>query len=506
MIDELNNKYAEFKGVIDILPVNTKYNRKRKIDYITEEEEQSKKNLELIKKEIEKRLFPLKQLQVNEQISLIESELEKCNIANEWNEYNTPYEKMHLDYYLYQLHRYYKDDLTGVNECIKRIVESFKKVEINLTKDDFDFSNDAKEYMEKILNNSSEDELKEYFEKIYWKNSDIIKIIEINLKSIYLKYEKKIIKYYTDRHQEFLKKHKDDELFQMRVKLNKDLNTLKDTDPYLVFQKFINHEYSTKELSDTEIEKKKSTYFNQDNYSMDNLVKLLSSLDEYNMLLKYNYLLTDMRTRLEKKEEFKNVLTNTLKDITKEEAKLKKMVVKQNAKPILFFKKKNDEKWLFDYNSTLDEISKKYDTLDDIRFNELVFTKLSKDSTVFDVLKFIASNYLYFVERTKELEDGSDINIINDKFNVLKEELFSKDGYMLINNLALLDEKQIKQIIADKYNLDNITLSMELLQVDNLERTIGDIKTLINYENLKISGINTNDVDLYIEYSKLVKE
>lgn len=69
-----------------------------------------------------------------------------------------------------------------------------------------------------------------------------------------------------------------------------------------------------------------------------------------------------------------------------------------------------------------------------------------------------------------------------------------------------IDEKQIKQIIADKYNLDNITLSMELLQVDNLERTIGDIKTLINYENLKISGINTNDVDLYIKYSKLVKE
>ena len=37
MIEELNSKYDEFKGVIDILPVNTKYNRKRKVDYIDEE-------------------------------------------------------------------------------------------------------------------------------------------------------------------------------------------------------------------------------------------------------------------------------------------------------------------------------------------------------------------------------------------------------------------------------------------------------------------------------------
>ena len=43
---------------------------------------------------------------------------------------------------------------------------------------------------------------------------DIIKIIELNFKSIYLKYEKKIVKYYVARHEEFLKSHTDEEIHE----------------------------------------------------------------------------------------------------------------------------------------------------------------------------------------------------------------------------------------------------------------------------------------------------
>ena len=52
MIEELNSKYDEFKGVIDILPVNTKYNRKRKIDYIDGETENDNKRISAVTKEI----------------------------------------------------------------------------------------------------------------------------------------------------------------------------------------------------------------------------------------------------------------------------------------------------------------------------------------------------------------------------------------------------------------------------------------------------------------------
>ena len=194
MIEELEAKYEEYRGVIEVLPVNTKYNRKRKLEYLDERIDEDQKLIEKINKEIDTRLEELNGLVVNDKIQKLTEELEKCNIVNEWNPYNTAYEKMHLDYYLYQLHRYYKEDLDGLNECIKRILESFKKVEIELTSAEFNFNADVKEYIEMILSNHKPEEIKECFERVYWKNSDIVKILELNFESIYLKYEKKINK------------------------------------------------------------------------------------------------------------------------------------------------------------------------------------------------------------------------------------------------------------------------------------------------------------------------
>ena len=143
---------------------------------------------------------------------------------------------------------------------------------------------------------------------------------------------------------------------------------------------------------------------------------------------------------------------------------------------------------------------------DDIRFNELVFDKLSKDASVYEVLRFIVSNYLYFVAQTKVLDETLDINAINDRFDALKDEVYNKDNYVLINNLALLDERQIKQIIVDKYNLENINLSIEILEPDSLEKTLKDINSLIDYEYYKISGIKADDVNLYVEYKNVTGE
>ena len=281
MIDELNNKYTEFKNVIDILPVNTKYNRKRKIDYIIDEQKNDNDRLSIIKKEIESRINKFNNITVNSEIKKLEEQLEKCNIVNEWNIYNTAYEKMHLDYYLYQLHRYYKDNLSGVNACIKKIVEVFQKVGIILTKDDFDFNNYASEYMCKILNGSNDEELKNCFEELYWKNSDIIRTIEINLKSIYYRNEKKINKYYDDRHTEYLKNHNDLELYDLRTKISNDIIKLKGIDTCLNFEKFKNGEYSVSDFKQTDIEKKKEEYFNNDSYSLDNLQELYNVISIY---------------------------------------------------------------------------------------------------------------------------------------------------------------------------------------------------------------------------------
>ena len=81
--------------------------------------------------------------------------------------------------------------------------------------------------------------------------------------------------------------------------------------------------------------------------------------------------------------------------------------------------------------------------------------------------------------------------------------VFTRDNYVLLKNLPLLDEKQIKQIIADKYSLENINISMDALTEDNIEKTMKDIKMLIDYEYFMASKLSLSDIDLYIEYNKM---
>ena len=85
-----------------------------------------------------------------------------------------------------------------------------------------------------IQNNTDEEQLKDTFEPLYWKLPELIKAIEINFKSIYLKYEKKIDKYFETKHKEYLSKHTDKELIDKKQQLIKTINTTREKDPYYI--------------------------------------------------------------------------------------------------------------------------------------------------------------------------------------------------------------------------------------------------------------------------------
>ena len=122
-----------------------------------------------------------------------------------------------------------------------------------------------------------------------------------------------------------------------------------------------------------------------------------------------------------------------------------------------------------------------------------------------EILKLISSNYLYFVSKTVELDETKNIDDVTVEFEKLKKYV-NTGSFKIINNVALLDEKQMKQLIIDKYNLGNITLTIDQLVIDSFERTMADIENLINYENIIASGINIDDVSLYLEYDKIINK
>ncbi len=500
MKDALIEKYEEFKNVLDVMPTNNKENKKKKSEFIAEEEEFNNAFLDLVNKEIERRKNNISSVAENEVIKEKETELND-KILNIINENNTSYEKLELDYYLSKMINY-KDDLPKVNECIRKLIDNFESVGVVITSSMFDYNNYVKTYIDTLITTNDDNDLKTKFEEIYWKYPEIIKTIEINFKNIYLNNKKVIDKYYSDKYEEYKKNNNLEEIHNNIISLYEELELIKSSDPYLIYNKFMNKEYSLNDYSEITIDKKKNNYFGE-NFSYDNLVKLSNSLKEYNLIIKYDYLLKDMRTRIENKDSYKGILDTALKDIDKLSSKLINLNKNPSKKSILPFKKKSSsEDDLFEYKEVLKELITKYDELDNIRFNDLIYKQVQKDSTILNVFKLISGNFLYFYNRVKENKEELSFDEIDNLFRELNKNILC-NKYELLDNIALLDEKQMKELIVDRYRLDNINITVTDLEVDNIENTINEIDKILTYENIARSSIKINDISFMLECEKM---
>ena len=484
------------------MPTNNKENKQKKYEFIKEEEIFNEKFLKLVTEEIELRKSKIDNLVVNEAIQEKENELNGL-LTLTWNEYNTSYEKLELDYYLNKLSNN-KDNLTKVNECIRKIIENFNHVGIEITSSMFNYNKYVKDYIDTVISTTDEELLKTKFEELYWKYPELIKTLEINFKGIYLKNQKLIDKFYADKYAAFLATNNVKEIKTNIINLTEEIKILKTSDPALLFSRFRNKELALTTFGSVAIDKKKNNYFG-DNFSYDNLVKLYKSLKEYNLIIKYDYILKDMKTRLENKDTYKGKLDTCLKELQKLEAKLISLSGLEDKKSILpFLKKKteSDDKVLFEYKNSLNELINKYNEYDDLRFNDLVCNKLQKDSSIFTIFSLVSGNYLYFINRVLENIDGINIFDADRMFKELNEEIVS-NNFILLNNTALLDEKQMKELIVDRYRLDNINITTAALEKENIEVTMDDVRTMLIYENIVRSGIKFEDIEFVLECDKM---
>ena len=325
MKEEIQSKIDDIKGIIAVLPTNNKENREKKSKFIEEEEAKALMLLNEVENEINTRNDKMDALKENNDLKELEEELKKCSILNEWTTYNTSFEKMHLDYYLYQLHRYYRNDLVNTNDCIRKILEAFKNVGINLTLEDFSLHPYVTEYITAIQNNSSEEELSAKFESLYWKLPELLKAIEVNFKYIYLKHEKEIDKYFEARHKEFLENHTDNELKERKKELIKFLKERKEKDKFIVFNKFKNKEFNLVDFKEEDLKKKRSQYFPNMEYTFDFLLEFYQVLYDYSLILKYGYIFSDIKELLSKIDTLKNNKDSALKQVLSTEKELKKV-------------------------------------------------------------------------------------------------------------------------------------------------------------------------------------
>lgn len=235
------------------------------------------------------------------------------------------------------------------------------------------------------------------------------------------------------------------------------------------------------------------------------LLKLSYTLYEYKKYLKFKYIIDDIKSIYKEKNNNKSLIKNTFKNIEKKE----KIISKANSKIRfkMFFGKteKSFEKLYSAINNSLVELKDLYKEYDINNFKEKIANVLNDNSSILDALHLVYSyriNLLKIVESKYETITNEDIV---KEFDEL-DEFINYPNITIINNLSIVDEKDVPLIIVDKYKLMDINITKEMLEDGNLDNLISSVdKLLINYY-IKDSSISVDDISFICEAKKIIEK
>lgn len=532
LVENVEKQITTDKDVISVLPRNGIKAIKTLLETIKEMIDKYESANEIILKEIEKRYDELTAVDENEEIPQIEDKIIKYDIAVKNTDNRSSFEKLGLDKTLYNVNGYYKSNLERLNKELIDCVKQFESIGINLTINDFCISEYTKEYMEVLLQeanngNINSEKVKDAFEKVYWKCSEVVSHLYANIMYIYDKYESEIDKFYANKSEEVLKEFNmsAEQIVNKKTELIKHKKEIEDTDNKIILDKFytgtlnINDykednykklylELNSKEVSEL-TEKEKS--------EMDeNVDKLDSNLGEYSKYSEYKFLVDGVlqirEEELKKVEEEKNKkVKKTEYDLMKENIKkLTTDIFKINAKIDKpqkgFFGRKNsnnkkDSTIILQRNNLILELKKAYMQLDEETMKRKIVQNIDETSSLLDVLK-LASNYYGFMAKAmiKKNEEITDAEIGETAKKI--RDFINFSNFTVINYIKISDTKDLAVIIKDKYKLFGMQVSKENFQEDNIEDLIKKVKIINNYNNIQKSKFSIED----LEYITTVKE
>ena len=530
---KLNNQIEVDKEILSVLPVNNKKNLKEYKLKCEEIKKNYENYLENINSEIKRKSVKIKSIPPNSNIDELYKQIKNMEKIKLLNKNITSFEKMDLDEILFVLKRFYKNNLELINENIEKCLEKFKSVGIELKEEDFNYSLYTREYMKVLLqeikiDNINSTRVKENFEQIYWKCPEIITHIELNIRSLYLKNEKKINKYFQDIRKDVLK--------EFEVKENEDaykkLNSLKsrwlkqkDKDSSLILKSFETKKEAPKDYEKIAVQGqyKKLLGIDYDDIETEqmeefnkNIFRLRDNLFEYKNFLKYKFIYDDIIEIYNTKEKYGNVFKQKLKQIKKKEAelfKLNKKIESQSKHSSLILKlfnkinKNNNklEKRNSDINSKILELKDIYRDLEQNKVKNIISTVLTDNSTIFDALSLVRPFCSFLVDSIiKKYEDISQEDIeftIGDFW-----EFLDFPNMTIINNTTITENKDLNLVIKDKYNLCNIKISKDDLEEENLDKLINTAKIICNSYYLERSQITLEDIKFVLQVNKLFGE
>lgn len=449
----------------------------------------------------------------------------------------TSFEKMQLDRLSYNINGYYKKNLTIINKDIIECVLRFKEVGIELTGADFTISEYANEYMTVLLEeykNSGDinsERVKDTFEKVYWKSSDLIAHVLVNIRQIYDLNKNAIDKFYKAKTEEVLKSMNvtQKQVLNKKDELIRKLESLKSVDGRTILNSFLDNTYSIGDyrqdtyegLYEDFVSKKMSFLSEEEKADMDsNFKKLNNNLVEYFNFLDYKFLSDEIlhlrlvRLKEIEKENEDKKNKKTAYDLVKLEiAKVSDEIKKLNAsigkeKKGFFFKKaapKNDTAIILERDNKVLELKDLYFKLDDAKLKDKIVKNIDETSKVLDVFK-IASYYYGFLART----------IIKKYPDIVEEDIFKMIEkfrrfvrmyrFSVINNININEKKDISVVIKDKYKLLGLTISKENFTEANLEDLMKKTQIIDYYNDIAKSNIPLEDIQYVMNAKPILKK
>ncbi len=429
-----------------------------------------------------------------------------------------PFEEFGFNDLLYRL-----SNPINLDDFIDNLIAIIKKLNgitgVKVDISNFNYSYYVKKFMTKFFENMNNEDInaqmKNVFDKIYWKNHYILSDITINLRDILQKYNKEITAYINNLRNTFVKnnsideKNIDKEYKQMYTEVF-NLEKISAAKVYDLFhtQELLIDDYQddSSVLASNRSKLIKDTTFNEFNeIKKEEFYKNIEELDfilyEYEKFEEFKFLISDIKKIGEKKATIaaelatKNKTIATLKTtntknfatITKLNLQKEKLIRSNKEKKLSKLSTKIDDLILSNDN-VLNQIRIEYSNYDDLVFEDKVCKTLNDKMTIYEIF----SLYLHDLNALrKSIVKKDKVPLPEEEITELlaKYVTFMKDPRKkIINVINYLQIEEINKIIEEKYKLLDINVDIVKITDTSFKDLKKACMVLINYNNIYKSG------------------
>lgn len=448
------------------------------------------------------------------------------------NPLNTFFEKLGFDTLLFEISNYYDFNFNSLNENINKFLDKFELVGIKLTKDDFNYTCYVNEYMTSLMDvrtkkNDNYDKVSQIFENIYWANPEIIGHIELNFRKLIRRYERTFVNYIYKHQKEIMAENKIDNYQDCLNKLKTAYIELENADKeniydvvnlaksgeidinnYFEDSKVRLSTYSSLMIEPIDFENKELM-----NKFYESLEKLKDNVIEFGNYAKFIPLIEGFKTEYEKQIPNDNTnnknldknLKNILNQINDKESKLEKLNRKIFGfdSGFLDFKTNINLRQLkTDSVNIAKSLYELYQSYEQECFKIKVISILNKSLTISDLLHLFYS-FDYFkktaIKKYFEVTSYGEIIKYSDSF-----DLFAiNPTNIIIDGVYLFAENNLSKVIMNRYRLDNVNLTEELLNPDDLELLMNKINLLLRIKIIEESTTTVEKIWFITQVEKI---